>query len=201
MAPHNKYTVGYCNPYENVAVLSMSMRICKIDGWQDIIQLMISFFMSPGKRKRILYLPDNQPWWKDTTIYYLLDIAIHVGLRVQNMLINGWKDCLRQIANDWARGAQEQKDWDGNKKNYTTMQHNNLRQRDIEVEDKLWRFVYFIHMSSCVDDFIGCRWAVEYRTKVGLDEKMYEMHSLLLSSNISIFILDTLSLNLYNALW
>jgi hypothetical protein len=32
-----------------------------------------------------------------------------------------------------------------------------LRQRDIEVEDKLWRFVYFIHMSSCVDDFIGCR--------------------------------------------
>ena len=85
MAPHNKYTVGYCNPYENVAVLSMSMRICKIDGWQDIIQLMIGFFMSPGKRKKIQYLPDNQPRWKDTTIYYLFDIAIHVGLRVQNI--------------------------------------------------------------------------------------------------------------------
>ena len=39
---------------------------------------------------------------------------------------------------------------------------------DIEVEDKLWRFDYFIHISSCVNDFIG---AVENRTKVGLDEK------------------------------
>ena len=34
-------------------------------------------------------------------------------------------------------GHKQHKDWDGNKKNFTTMQHNtHLRQRDIEVEDK-----------------------------------------------------------------
>ena len=32
-------------------------------------------------------------------------------------------------------GHKQHKDWDGNKKNFTTMQHNNLRQRDIEVEE------------------------------------------------------------------
>ena len=48
-------TVGYCNPYGNVAVLSM--RICKIDGWQqDIIQLMIGFLKVASGRERGLYI-------------------------------------------------------------------------------------------------------------------------------------------------
>ena len=78
MASHNKYTVGYCNPYRNVALLSM--RICKIDGWQEIND----YFTVSGEKERTLYLPDNQPQWKDTTIYYSLDIVIHVGMWAQN---------------------------------------------------------------------------------------------------------------------
>ena len=79
MASHNKYTVGYCNPYGNVTVLSM--RICKIDGWQDIIKLMIGFLMSPGEKERTQYLPDNQPRWKDTTINWILQF---MGMWMQN---------------------------------------------------------------------------------------------------------------------
>ena len=54
-------------------------------------------------------------------------------------------------------GHKQHKDWDGNKKNFTTMQHNTLETEGHRSGRKLWRFVYFIHMSSCVDDFIGCR--------------------------------------------
>ena len=47
--------------------------------------LMIGFLkVASGEKERTLYLPDNQPQWKDTTKYYSLDIVIHVGMWAQN---------------------------------------------------------------------------------------------------------------------
>ena len=47
--------------------------------------LMIGFLkVASGEKERTLYAPDNQPQWKDTTIYYSLDIVIHVGMWAQN---------------------------------------------------------------------------------------------------------------------
>ena len=85
MAAHNKYTVGYCNPYGNVAVLGMSMRICKINGWQDIIQLMIGFFMSPGKRERGFYICPTINRDRKTqqyTTYWILQFMWECGRRI-----------------------------------------------------------------------------------------------------------------------
>ena len=128
------------------------------------------------------------------TTYWILQFMWDCGYRIY---ADQWVKRLFGVNSKWLgkRGTNNTKTGMEIKRTLLQCSTIHLRQRDIEVEDKLWRFVYFIHMCSCVDDFIGCRWAVEHRTKVGLDEKMYEMHSLLLSSNISIFILylDTLS--------
>ena len=149
----------------------------------------------PGDRE--LYPTINHDGSTKQTLYYLLDVAIHVDCGYRIYADQCWVKRLFEVNSKWLgkRGTNNTKTGMEIKRTLLQCSTIHLRQRDIEVEDKPWRFIYFIHMSFCVNDFIGCRWAVEHRTKVGLDEKMYEMHSLLLSSNISIFILylDTLS--------
>ena len=86
VAPHNKYTVGYCNPEGNVAVLSM--RICKIDGWQDIIKLMIGFLCHLARereREDSIYTQQSTAIKRHNNIP-LIGYAIHVGM---------WVFCMR----------------------------------------------------------------------------------------------------------
>ena len=169
MASHNKYTVGYCNPYKNVALLSM--RICKIDGWQECIDDWLSCHLAIGKRERGLYIYptiNHDGKTQQYTTYWILQFMWDCGYRIY---ADQWVKKLFEVNSKWLgkRGTNNTKTGMEIKRTLLQCSTIHLRQRDIEVEDKPWRFIYFIHMSFCVNDFIGCRWAVEHRTKVGLD--------------------------------
>ena len=133
------------------------------------------------------------------TTYWILQFMWDCGYRIY---ADQWVKRLFEVNSKWLgkRGTNNTKT--GMEIKRTLLQCSNTLETEGHRSGRQTLEMRVFHsMSSWVNDFIGCRWAVEHRTKVGLDEKMYEMHSLLLSSNISIFILDTLSLNLYNALW
>jgi len=96
VAPHNKYTVGYCNPYGNVAVLSM--RICKIDGRQDIIQLMIGFLCHLAREREDSIYTQQSTAIKRHNNILLIGYAIHVGMWVFCMRWSmGWKDITIRV--------------------------------------------------------------------------------------------------------
>ena len=99
VAPHNKYTVGYCNPYENVAVLSMSMRICKIDGWQDIIQLMIGFLCHLARERGFYIYPtiNRNKKTQQYTTYWILQFMWECGRRI-NICADRWVEKILQYS-------------------------------------------------------------------------------------------------------
>ena len=103
------------------------------------------------------------------TTYWILQFMWDCGYRIY--ADQCWVKRLFEVNSKWLgkRGTNNTKTGMEIKRTLLQCSTIHLRQRDIEVEDKPWRFIYFIHMSFCVNDFIGCRWAVEHRTKVGLD--------------------------------
>ena len=105
---------------------------------------------------------------KHYTTYWMLQFMWDCGYRIY---ADQWVKRLFEVNSKWLGKKGTNNTKTGMEIKRTLLQCSNtlLRQRDIEAEDKLWRCVCFIHMSSCVNDFIGCRWAVEHRTKVGLD--------------------------------
>ena len=143
---------------------------------------------------------------KHYTTYWMLQFMWDCGYRIY---ADQWVKRLFEVNSKWLgkKGTNNTKTGMEIKRTLLQCSTIHLRQRDIEVEDKPWRFIYFIHMSFCVNDFIGCRWAVEHRTKVGLDEKnLWDAFIAVKFQYISIFILSwylviSKALNLYNALW
>ena len=105
---------------------------------------------------------------KHYTTYWMLQFMWDCGYRIY---ADQWVKRLFEVNSKWLgkKGTNNTKTGMEIKRTLLQCSTIHLRQRDIEVEDKPWRFIYFIHMSFCVNDFIGCRWAVEHRTKVGLD--------------------------------
>ena len=99
VAPHNKYTVGYCNPYGNVAVLSM--RICKIDGRQDIIQLMIGFLCHLARERGFYIYPtiNRNKKTQQYTTYWILQFMWECGRRIGIYMrwSMGWKDITIRV--------------------------------------------------------------------------------------------------------
>ena len=139
---------------------------------------------------------------KHYTTYWMLQFMWDCGYRIY---ADQWVKRLFEVNSKWLgkKGTNNTKTGMEIKRTLLQCSTIHLRQRDIEVEDKPWRFIYFIHMSFCVNDFIGCRWAVEHRTKVGSDEKnLWDAFIAVKFQYLYFhFILNMTALNLYNALW
>ena len=105
---------------------------------------------------------------KHYTTYWMLQFMWDCGYRIY---ADQWVKRLFEVNSKWLgkRGANNTKT--GMEIKRTLLCSNTLETDGHRSGRQTLEMRVFHSMSSWVNDFIGCRWAVEHRTKVGLDEK------------------------------
>ena len=140
---------------------------------------------------------------KHYTTYWMLQFMWDCGYRIY---ADQWVKRLFEVNSKWLgkRGTNNTKT--GMEIKRTLLQCSNTLETEGHRSGRQTLEMRVFHsMSSWVNDFIGCRWAVEHRTKVGLDEKNLWDAFIAVKFQYLYFhfimILCSKALNLYNALW
>ena len=105
---------------------------------------------------------------KHYTTYWMLQFMWDCGYRIY---ADQWVKRLFEVNSKWLGKKGTNNTKTGMEIKRTLLCSNTLETDGHRSGRQTLEMRVFHSMSSWVNDFIGCRWAVEHRTKVGLDEK------------------------------